>query len=193
MSVANFGADDAKVAVQVVLANGTKLPPQTVTVSSQGVEAVDVTTRVPLDSDFAVTATAQTVDGRRTPVVAELLASVHAAPLGARTVVVYTSDHGEAFREHGQLGHTGAVLEEEIHVPTWIDAPVGLLMAACQWCATGSRELSKSDVLSTTMTSSWYKCAIHCDVARLHVQCQRDSRQRSIVRTSYSTRPPLYE
>jgi arylsulfatase A-like enzyme len=55
--------------------------------------------------------------------IADLLLSVRASPAGRRTVVVYTSDHGEAFREHGQLGHTGSVLEEEIHVPAWIDAP----------------------------------------------------------------------
>jgi arylsulfatase A-like enzyme len=45
-------------------------------------------------------------------------------------VIVFTADHGEAFREHGQLGHTGAVLDEEIHVPAWIDAPRGTLAAA---------------------------------------------------------------
>ena len=36
---------------------------------------VDVTTRVPLDSDIAVVATARAVDGRRVPIVAELLAT----------------------------------------------------------------------------------------------------------------------
>src|SRR5262249_52327136 len=41
--------------------------------------------------------------------------------------IIYTSDHGEAFREHGQLGHTGAILDEEIHVPGWVDAPPGTL------------------------------------------------------------------
>jgi glucan phosphoethanolaminetransferase (alkaline phosphatase superfamily) len=59
--------------------------------------------------------------------IADLLASMRASLVGPRTVVVYTSDHGEAFREHGQLGHTGAVLEEEIHVPAWIDAPAPTL------------------------------------------------------------------
>jgi arylsulfatase A-like enzyme len=59
--------------------------------------------------------------------IADLLATVRAAPAGGRTVVVFTSDHGEAFREHGQLGHTGAVLDEEIHVPAWIDAPPAAL------------------------------------------------------------------
>lgn len=35
-------------------------------------------------------------------------------------VVIFTSDHGEAFREHTQLYHGGSVHEEEIHVPAWI-------------------------------------------------------------------------
>jgi arylsulfatase A-like enzyme len=48
-------------------------------------------------------------------------------PAGQRTVIVFTSDHGEAFREHGQLGHTVSVYDEELHVPGWIDAPAGTL------------------------------------------------------------------
>ncbi len=48
-------------------------------------------------------------------------------PAGPRTVILYTSDHGEAFREHGNMGHTSSVLEEEIHVPGWIYAPPGTI------------------------------------------------------------------
>ena len=59
--------------------------------------------------------------------IADLLVALRSTAAGRRTVVVYTSDHGEAFREHGQLGHTGAVLDEEIHVPAWVDAPQGTL------------------------------------------------------------------
>jgi arylsulfatase A-like enzyme len=61
--------------------------------------------------------------------IADLLGALRSTESGRRTVVVYTSDHGEAFREHGQLGHTGAVLDEEIHVPAWVDAPPGTLTA----------------------------------------------------------------
>jgi arylsulfatase A-like enzyme len=61
--------------------------------------------------------------------IADLLIALRSTDAGRRTVVVYTSDHGEAFREHGQLGHTGAVLDEEIHVPGWVDAPAGTLTA----------------------------------------------------------------
>jgi arylsulfatase A-like enzyme len=62
--------------------------------------------------------------------IADLLSALRASPAGPRTVVLFTSDHGEAFREHGQLGHTSSVFEEEIHVPTWIDAPSGTLTDA---------------------------------------------------------------
>jgi arylsulfatase A-like enzyme len=59
--------------------------------------------------------------------IADLVQAVRALPAGARTVIVLTSDHGEAFREHGQLGHTASIYDEEVHVPAWIDAPGGAL------------------------------------------------------------------
>src|SRR5262249_22134550 len=74
--------------------------------------------------------------------IADLLASLHAAPVGARTVVLYTSDHGEAFREHGQLGHTGAVLEEEIHVPAWIEPAATLSRSEREALARAETELT---------------------------------------------------
>jgi glucan phosphoethanolaminetransferase (alkaline phosphatase superfamily) len=58
---------------------------------------------------------------------AKLLAALKQSPAGARTVVVYTSDHGEAFREHHQMGHTFSIYDEEVLVPAWIDAPEGTL------------------------------------------------------------------
>lgn len=59
-----------------------------------------------------------------------MLRAFRAAPSGERTVIVYTSDHGEAFREHGQMGHTFSIFDEEVHVPAWIDAPRGTLTDA---------------------------------------------------------------
>jgi len=61
--------------------------------------------------------------------IGEMIQFVRAQPFGERTIIVFTSDHAEAFREHGQLGHTGAMFDEEIHVPAWIDAPEGTLSA----------------------------------------------------------------
>jgi len=59
--------------------------------------------------------------------IAKMIAALKASPAGKNTVVVYTSDHAEAFREHGQMGHTFSIFDEEVHVPAWIDAPAGTL------------------------------------------------------------------
>lgn len=48
-------------------------------------------------------------------------------PMSERTVIIFTSDHGESFREHGHVGHTGALFDEELLVPGWVDAPPGTL------------------------------------------------------------------
>lgn len=53
----------------------------------------------------------------------DLVSFLREGDRGDRTVVMFTSDHGEAFREHDQLGHTGSIYDEEIHVPGWIVAP----------------------------------------------------------------------
>jgi glucan phosphoethanolaminetransferase (alkaline phosphatase superfamily) len=59
--------------------------------------------------------------------VGRLLASLRASPIGQRTVVVFTADHGEALRDHSGWGHTWALWEDQIHVPTWIYAPPGTI------------------------------------------------------------------
>lgn len=62
--------------------------------------------------------------------VGRLLQHIRGLESGKRTVIVYTSDHGESFREHWQLGHTSSLYDEEIHVPGWVDAPPGTLSPA---------------------------------------------------------------
>jgi glucan phosphoethanolaminetransferase (alkaline phosphatase superfamily) len=59
--------------------------------------------------------------------VGRLLSHIRSTDSGKRTVVIYTSDHGESFREHWQLGHTSSTYDEEVHVPGWVDAPAGTL------------------------------------------------------------------
>ncbi len=47
-------------------------------------------------------------------------------PRGRRaTIVVFVSDHGEQLGEHGRIGHTWSMHDEEVRVPLWIDAPRG--------------------------------------------------------------------
>ncbi len=60
--------------------------------------------------------------------VARFIEALRATDVGARTVLVYLSDHGESYYEHDQdNNHSGSVFDEEIHVPMWIDAPPGAL------------------------------------------------------------------
>jgi arylsulfatase A-like enzyme len=39
------------------------------------------------------------------------------------TVIIITSDHGEAFLEHGDFGHSSSLYEEEIHIPLIVKFP----------------------------------------------------------------------
>ncbi len=72
--------------------------------------------------------------------VGRLIEHVRASDSGKRTVIVYTSDHGESFREHWQLGHTSSLYDEEIKVPGWIDAPEGTLSGSEQAALTAARD-----------------------------------------------------
>ena len=45
-------------------------------------------------------------------------------------LVVFTSDHGEAFGEHGGIHHGQNLLDEQVHVPAWVAAGNGALTTA---------------------------------------------------------------
>jgi hypothetical protein len=45
-------------------------------------------------------------------------------------IVVFTSDHGEAFGEHGAIHHGQNLYDEQVHVPGWVAASEGALDAA---------------------------------------------------------------
>jgi hypothetical protein len=96
LSLANFGDRDVRVQVHVVLVGKQTLAPESITVPSRGVVAVETTTRVPVGTDYAITATAQAVDGRRPPIVAELLTSW--APSSSSTGVAATLGSSVAAR-----------------------------------------------------------------------------------------------
>ena len=52
--------------------------------------------------------------------VAQLVGALRATPGWDDTVIVFISDHGEQFREHGGLYHLSSLFEEQIRVPGWI-------------------------------------------------------------------------
>lgn len=56
--------------------------------------------------------------------VAELFAEMRKHGLLDNTLVVITGDHGEAFSEHGQIGHNGVGYEEGIRVPLILHGPM---------------------------------------------------------------------
>jgi arylsulfatase A-like enzyme len=51
-----------------------------------------------------------------------LLTAVRALPGWDDTVVLFVSDHGEQFREHGGLYHNHSLFDEEVRVPGWLAA-----------------------------------------------------------------------
>ena len=52
--------------------------------------------------------------------IAASVAAFFEATAGTPSIVVFTSDHGEAFGEHGAIHHGQNLYDEQIHVPAWI-------------------------------------------------------------------------
>lgn len=52
----------------------------------------------------------------------EFLRGLKALPSWDDTVVIFLSDHGEQFREHGGLYHINSLFDEEVRVPGWLAA-----------------------------------------------------------------------
>ena len=59
--------------------------------------------------------------------VAGLLAALRASPRWDDTAVLFVSDHGEQFREHGGLYHNHSLFDEEVRVPGWLAAGARVL------------------------------------------------------------------
>jgi len=55
--------------------------------------------------------------------VGRLLDFVAAQPWGAKTAIIVTSDHGEAFQEHGMIRHGFEVWDELVRVPFVLHVP----------------------------------------------------------------------
>jgi arylsulfatase A-like enzyme len=55
--------------------------------------------------------------------IGRLLSTIEAAPFGARTAIMITSDHGEAFGEHSMYRHGFEVWEELVRVPLVVHVP----------------------------------------------------------------------
>jgi hypothetical protein len=54
--------------------------------------------------------------------VSEFLRDLRALPSWDDTVVVFVSDHGEEFREHGGMYHLTSLFDEQVRIPGWVVA-----------------------------------------------------------------------
>jgi glucan phosphoethanolaminetransferase (alkaline phosphatase superfamily) len=76
------------------------------------------------------------------------------------TLVIFLSDHGEAFDDHGHSGHLQTLYDEEIAVPLWVFVPQALPE---QWLAAlranANKETSHLDLLPTILDA--FACLEH--------------------------------
>jgi len=72
---------------------------------------------------------------------------------GRPWLVVFTSDHGEAFGENGAIHHGQNLMDEQVHVPAWIAASEGALAPSEARALTenGARFVTHLDVLPTVL------------------------------------------
>jgi hypothetical protein len=68
-------------------------------------------------------------------------------------IIVFTSDHGESFGEHGAIHHGQNLMDEQIHVPGWIAASDGAFSVAQSRALAdqGPRFLTHLDLLPTML------------------------------------------
>jgi glucan phosphoethanolaminetransferase (alkaline phosphatase superfamily) len=62
--------------------------------------------------------------------VADFVRELRALPGWDHTVLLFVSDHGEQFREHGGLYHNHSLFDEELRVPGWLIAGPSVIDAA---------------------------------------------------------------
>lgn len=90
---------------------------------------------------------------RQDKALGRFLRAMRGRPAAARTVTLFTSDHGEQMREKGSVGHTSTLYDPEIRVPFWVHAPAGTLTAEEEASLRALRETPTThlDVFPTVM------------------------------------------
>lgn len=79
-------------------------------------------------------------------ILAGLFRALEELNLEEDTIVVITSDHGEAFGEHGHIGHSRSVYDEYVHVPLIFRGP-GIIQAGQRF----DRQISLVDIAPTLL------------------------------------------
>lgn len=87
--------------------------------------------------------------------VGRILAALKKRGMLDDTLIISTSDHGEAFGEHGYSGHMNTFFEEEARVPFWIHLPRAIANSAsvmAQMRANAKLPVSNADIVPTTLS-----------------------------------------
>ena len=102
-----------------------------------------------------------------------LRAQLEAAGLWDEALVIVTSDHGEAFWQHGRWGHNDHLFDEQLHVPLVVKLPAGrglrgvvrddlvslldVTPSICEWLdvAPGMLPLDGHSLAALTEDASW--------------------------------------
>ncbi len=74
------------------------------------------------------------------------------------TLVIATSDHGDAFGEHGYDGHLQTAYEEEVAIPLWVHLPRALLAdteLVARLRANAELPVSNLDLVPTLVDTLW--------------------------------------
>jgi len=82
--------------------------------------------------------------------VGQLLVALSRRPRWRDTVLLITSDHGEAFHEHGQMEHSSPVYDEMSHVPFILKTPSWIDTSA----ADTDRLVTLADILPTLLATA---------------------------------------
>ncbi len=92
------------------------------------------------------------------------------------TIVIFTSDHGECFKEHGHYGHLNCLYNEETLVPMWIYVPQSFdSITRNMLVENSSKSTSHLDILPTILDF----CGVN-DTLMLTNKIQGNSLLRSI-------------
>lgn len=83
--------------------------------------------------------------------IGRLLEALEAQGSLDRTLVIVASDHGEAFKEHGTVGHFYSQFTETISVPLWVVLPPALASRAVAARANLPQPVQNLDLLPTIL------------------------------------------
>ena len=119
--------------------------------------------------------------------VAQVLTALQKRPNWTNTVVLVTSDHGEAFLEHRRMGHNNTVYDEMLRVPLILRLPPGRATARIGL----DRLATLADIVPTLLAAASLRPGMPLDGINLLADFQptRDGDERTFAAKTAHSRP----